>query len=135
VDLSFIQPNFASLVDSRFNALEFSLVGMIVVFIGLGAIAVYIAILPKLLFWVTHLKNHALETARPVNAESGGSTGERLDTETLLAVAVALHLHQFGSLDNRKITWKRHELWDSSWQRAGRFEAMNLHGRLNPPRR
>jgi len=135
VDFSFIQPNFASLVDSRFNALEFSLVGMIVVFIGLGVIAIYIALLPKLLSWATHLKNHALPAARPVDVNGGGPTGEPLDTETLLAVAVALHLYQFSSHDNRKITWKRHELWDSSWQRAGRFEAMNLHGRLSPPRR
>jgi len=135
VDFSMIRPHIASLVDPRFNALEFSLVGMIVVFIGLGFIAVYIALLPKLLFWATHLKNRALGTARPVDAEEGQATGEPLDTETLLAVAVALHLHQFSSHDNRKITWKRHELWDSSWQRAGRFEAMNLHGRLSPPRR
>ena len=135
MDFSFIHPNLSSLVGTRFNALEFSLVGMVVVFLGLGVIAIYIALLPKLLLLASHLKSRALPTARPVDGTPADDTGEPLDTETLLAVAVALHLHQFSSHDNSKITWKRHELWDSSWQRAGRFEAMNLHGRLSPPRR
>lgn len=135
MDFSFIRPNFASLALPGFNALEFSLVGMVVVFLGLGVIAIYITLLPKALFWAAHLKNRTLPAARPVSGEEADQPGRQLDTETLLAVAVALHLHQFSSHDNRRITWKRHELWDSSWQRAGRFEAMNLHGRLTPPRR
>jgi hypothetical protein len=127
--------DFSRLASPGFNALEFSLVGMVIVFLGLGVITIYVTLLPKVLVWAIHLKNRALTTARPVDGDDGSRPGPPLDTETLLAVAVALHLHQFSSHENRKITWKRHELWDSSWQRAGRFEAMNLHGRLSPPRR
>jgi len=134
LDFSFVHLSVSSLANDRFNSLEFSLIGMLVVFIGLGVIAGYIALLPKLLAWAGHLKRRALPTAKPANG-SKTEPGHELDTETLLAVAIALHLDQFGSHDNRRITWKRHELWDSSWQRAGRFEAMNLHGRLTPPRR
>jgi Na+-transporting methylmalonyl-CoA/oxaloacetate decarboxylase gamma subunit len=135
VNFRLLEPNFSTLVAPGFNALEFSLLGIAVVFLGLGVIAVYITLLPRLLVWAGRLKKRALSAARPVDEAETARPEAALDTETLLAVAVALHLHQFSSHDNRKITWRRHELWDSSWQRAGRFEAMNLHGRLSPPRR
>jgi len=135
MDFSFIQFNPDSLISPGFNAIHFSVVGMVVVFGGLTLIALYIALLPRMLKWASHVKRRALPAAIPLSDGSESPDNNILDTETLLAIAVALHLDQFSNSTNSKITWKRHGHWDSSWQRAGRFEAMNLHGHLSPPRR
>ena len=93
---------------------------MAVVFGGLSLIALYIALLPRMLAFFDKLR---IKTHAPKSLAE-----DEIDSETLLAIATAVHLHMFSSSDNREITWERHEIWDSSWQRAGRFEAMNHHG-------
>ena len=133
MDFSFITFNLDILSDPKFNAMLFSVVGMAVVFGGLTLIAVYIALLPKMLDSFSNLKKKARLSAlksRNKKANSGD-----IDDETLIAIVTALHLYQFSADDNRKITWKRHLEWDSSWQRAGRFEAMNHQGNILAPRR
>ncbi len=133
MDFSFITFNLEILSDPGFNAMMFSVIGMAVVFGGLTLIAAYIALLPKMLAFFSKLKNKArLSTvsSRKKKADAGD-----IDDETLIAIVTALHLYQFSADDNRKITWKRHLEWDSSWQRAGRFEAMNHQGNILAPRR
>jgi Na+-transporting methylmalonyl-CoA/oxaloacetate decarboxylase gamma subunit len=120
MDFSFIKIDLSSLNNGDLDVIQFSIIGMCVVFGGLTLIAAYIALLPKMLalFDKMRIKAHAPKAV----------SDDEIDNETLLAIATAVHLHMFSSDDNRKITWERHEIWDSSWQRAGRFEAMNRHG-------
>jgi hypothetical protein len=131
MDFGFIKFDIANLNNGGFDAVHFSVIGLLVVFGGLTFIAIYIALLPRVLNSYSILKKK-LSRARAKGATSNGNV---MDTETLLAVATAIHLYQFSADDNRRITWKRHDPWDSSWQRAGRFEAMNNQGSmLTPPR-
>lgn len=120
MDFSFIKIDFSNLTNGGLDTIQFSVIGMIVVFAGLTLIAVYIALLPKMLTVFDKLRK---------KADLPKSSGDdAIDDEILLAIATAVHLHQFSSEDNRKITWERHEIWDSSWQRSGRLIAMNRHG-------
>ena len=131
MDFGFISFNISNLRGGGFDAIHFSIIGMLVVFGGLTVIAIYITLLPRILNAFSTLKKK-LTSSRSKGTDTA-DTG--MDTETLIAVATAMHLYQFSSDDNRRITWKRHELWDSSWQRAGRFEAMNNQGSILAPRR
>lgn len=133
MDFSFIKAAFATANTGGFDALHFSVIGMAIVFGGLTLLAVYIALLPIIMDGFSRLGNSLRMAFR--NKQSGGGVTNGIDDETLLAVAAALYLYQCSADDNRKITWKRHDVWDSSWQRAGRFEAMNNQGRTLVPRR
>ena len=133
MDFSIIKLNISTLTDSGFNALHFSIIGMVVVFGGLTVLAAYITLLPVILRGFARMMSKLRRSARDTKGD-GGKT-DIIDDETLIAVTTALHLYQFSADDNRKITWKRHSLWDSSWQRAGRFEAMNNQGNTLAPRR
>ena len=133
MDFNFIKFNFDALADPRFDALMFSMVGMVVVFGGLTLIAIYIALLPRMLAAFSNLKKKAVNSA--AKSRNKKDRDGDIDDETLIAIATALHLYQYSADDNRKITWKRHLEWDSSWQRAGRFEAMNHQGNILAPRR
>lgn len=133
MDLTFIKAAFAPANTGGFDALHFSVFGMAIVFGGLTLLAVYTALLPIIMDGFSRLGNSLRMAFR--NKQSGGSVADGIDVETLLAVATALHLYQCSADDNRKITWKRHDGRDSSWQRAGRFEAMNNQGRILAPRR
>ena len=133
MDFGFINVDFSTLNIGGFDAVHFSIIGMVVVFGGLSLIATYITLLPIILTGFSRLKNKLQRTAR--NNQSDDGDTDIIDDETLIAVVTALHLYQFSADDNRKITWKRHSLWDSSWQRAGRFEAMNNQGNTLAPRR
>lgn len=133
MDFRFIKLNFISPGINVTEAFNFSLLGMAVVFGGLTLIAIYISLLPVMLNFFSQLKNKLQKSG--ANKQNGAPDLDSIDDEALIAVATALHLYHFSSDDNRKITWKRHELWDSSWQRAGRFEAMNNQGHTLAPRR
>jgi hypothetical protein len=131
MDFGFNGFDISNLNSNGFDAIHFSMIGMLIVFGGLTVIAIYITLLPRILNISSTLKKK-LTSCR---GKESGAADQGMDTETLIAVAAALHLYQFSSDDNRRITWKRHELWDSSWQRAGRFEAMNNQGSILAPRR
>ena len=133
MDFSLINLDFSALNSGGFNAIQFSAIGMLVVFGGLSLIATYITLLPIMLTWSSRLKIKFQRASK--NNKSASGNVASIDDETLLAITTALHLYQFSADDNRKITWKRHELWDSSWQRAGRFEAMNNQGNTLASRR
>lgn len=133
MDFSFANLHFSNLNQAGFAATEFCIIGMAVVFAGLTMIAVYISLLPIAMKGASRLKKKIIR--RSPGSRDDGTTANGVDDETLLAITTALHLYQSGDDDNRKITWKRHELWDSSWQRAGRFEAMNNQGNTLAQRR
>jgi hypothetical protein len=133
MDLSFIGLNFSSLNKGGFDALHFSIIGMVVVFGGLTLIAAYIALLPMIMAWFSRLNNKLHRPSHSTRKDGGNL--DIIDDETLIAITTALHLYQFSDDDNRKITWARHDSWDSSWQRAGRFEAMNNQGNTLAARR
>lgn len=133
MDLSSIKAAFATSNVGGFDAVHFSMMGMAIVFGGLTLLAIYIALLPRIMrgfFWLKSRLQSVLADKQNAEDVTGG-----IDADTLLAVATALHLEQASADDNRKITWQRHDLWDSSWQRAGRFDAMNNQGRILTPRR
>jgi Na+-transporting methylmalonyl-CoA/oxaloacetate decarboxylase gamma subunit len=133
MDFSFIKVDFATINATGFDALHFSIIGMAIVFGGLTLLAAYTALLPIIMNGFSRLKNSLRSPFK--NKQGNRDATDIIDNETLLAVATALHLYQFSDDDNRRITWKRHDVWDSSWQRAGRFEAMNNQGRTLAPRR
>jgi len=133
MDFSFITMDFSALNNGSFDAIQFSIIGMVVVFGGLTLIATYITLLPLTMSGFSRLKKKFQILSR--KKQKGTTDANIIDDETLLAITTALHLYQFSADDNRKITWKRHDLWDSSWQRAGRFEAMNNQGNTLAQRR
>ena len=133
MDFSSIKAAFATANSGGFDGVHFSVMGMAIVFGGLTLLAVYIALLPIIMNGFSWLK-HRMQSVSG-DKQSAGDTPGGIDAETLLAVATALHLELASADDNRKITWQRHDPWDSSWQRAGRFDAMNNQGHILAPRR
>jgi len=98
------------------DALQFSLMGMGLVFGGLLIIALYITLLPRL-----------LELGRP-KSTPGSSTnnGEKEDEEEiLLAIATALHLHNNFPDGEERITWKSHGDMESPWLVSGRMHSLS----------
>jgi len=110
----------------EFNALEFSLMGMALVFGGLLIIALYILILPRLLQPRTPAKTKDITKA--------GKTDSREEEEILLAVATALHLHNNFPDGDERITWKSHGDMESPWLVSGRMHSLrnrNVPNRWN----
>ena len=101
--------------------------GMLIVFAGLTFISLYITLLPKIL----DLPNLIKTGKKKKNATDLTATK---DSETLLAIAIALHLEQTGGRNYAKITWKRHEDRISSWLTAGRMRGLAVRSHL-PDRR
>jgi Na+-transporting methylmalonyl-CoA/oxaloacetate decarboxylase gamma subunit len=117
--------SFANLFANGHNFIAFSIMGMLIVFVGLSFISIYITLLPKLLNLPQTLK----EGEREKKVDAGPETEETKDMELLLAIAVALHLDQTSGSDSERITWKRYEDRESSWVTAGRIKG--LAGRSN----
>ncbi len=99
-----------------FDALQFSLMGMALVFAGLLIIAIYIALLPLLL---------KIGTAKPGQAGTSNSTNREEEEEILLAIATALHLHNNFPDGEERITWKSHGDMESPWLVSGRMHRLN----------
>ncbi|MDH3392126.1 MAG: OadG family protein [Desulfobulbaceae bacterium] len=121
---SFDHISFNNLFTDGHNYITFSIMGMLIVFAGLAFISLYIILLPKILNLPALLKT--VKTATELTATK--------DSETLLAIAVALHLEQTGGRNYAKITWKRHEDSVSSWLTAGRMRGLAVRSHL-PDRR
>lgn len=103
-----------------FNAVTFSLFGMLLVFSGLAIISLYIAFLPRFLHFIDKRK-------RGGQAKEGNGVLEEspAEKEILLAIAAAFHLDQNFPEENQKITWKSHGDVDSLWQISGRVQGMS----------
>lgn len=98
------------------DALQFSLMGMGLVFGGLLIIALYITLLPRLLK-LGHPKN-------PQKTGKNTASSAKEEEEILLAIATALHLHNnFPDVEER-ITWKSHGDMDSPWLVSGRMHSL-----------
>ena len=112
------------------NYINFSIMGMLIVFAGLSFLSIYIMLLPKILNLPNLLKagkKRKKETAEAVMTDTK-------DSELLLAIAVALHLDQTGGGSYEKITWKRYEDHESAWLTASRMRGLAVRSHL-PDRR
>ena len=106
-----------------FNALQFSLMGMALVFGGLLIIALYIYLLPKLL---------ALVERKPKPEECSDEKCRQEEEEILLAIATALHLHCDFPEGEDRITWKSHGDMESPWLVSGRLRSLKSRQHVNP---
>ena len=100
-----------NLFDNGFNALEFSLMGMSIVFGGLIVIFVYLYLLPLILASTIEKKKVVVTTSKVVEPVI-----EMQDDEILMAITAAMHLDQMGSI-TQKITWDRFSTY-SPWKNA-----------------
>ncbi len=112
-----------NLFNHGFNAIQFSIMGMLIVFGGLSIISIYIALLPKILGVPSQVKS---KRAAGKKAAEGWTADD--DSELLLAISVALHLEQTRGGQNQKITWQRHNITDSAWRTAGRIRGLAVRG-------
>lgn len=119
--------SFNNLNNAGFDAIQFSLMGMAIVFAGLVVIAVYIILLPKLLELASRKKKQKV----PAEAKSETRTGKEEELEILLAIAAAAHLHINFPEGNERITWKSHGDLESPWQVSGRMHSLGVRKRTN----
>jgi Na+-transporting methylmalonyl-CoA/oxaloacetate decarboxylase gamma subunit len=120
---SFSHISLDNLFNHGFNAIQFSIMGMLIVFGGLSIISIYIALLPKILGLPGQLKS---KRATKKESEEKNTIGK--DSELLLAITIALHLEQTRDGQNQKITWQRHDTTDSAWRTAGRIRGLAVRG-------
>lgn len=120
MDFSFDHMGLANLFAGDFNAVTFSLIGMLLVFIGLSIISLYIVSLP----WL--LKRLGKKPARPDAAADKVAEQQDIaqEKELLLAIATAFYLDQNFPEENQKITWKSHGDVESPWLISGRVQGM-----------
>lgn len=104
--------------QSGFNALQFSLVGLSLVFCGLLIIALYISLLPKL------LELSQRQKSSPAIPETIADKDQ--NEEILLAIATAFHLHSNFPEASERITWKSHGDIESPspWLVSGRMHSL-----------
>ncbi len=114
--MTFTNIGLHNLNQPGLDALQFSLMGMSLVFGGLLIIALYIALLPKLL---------DLFKAKPKQLKSEKSTDPEKEEEILLAIATAFHLHNNFPDGDERITWKSHGDMESPWLVSGRMQSLN----------
>ena len=120
---SLSQMSLDNLFNHGFNAIQFSIMGMLIVFGGLSIITIYIVLLPKILGIPGQLK---VKRTSPKNPDTESGTDD--ESELLLAITIALHLDQTRGGQNQKITWPRHETTESAWRTAGRIKGLAVRG-------
>lgn len=117
--MSFTNIGFHNLNHPDFHALQFSLMGLGLVFAGLLIIALYITLLPRLL---------KLGRRKPSpSAEKKTAADNNGEEEILLAIATAFHLHSNFPEGNERITWKSHGDLESPspWLVSGRMHSLS----------
>lgn len=124
--MSFTHIGFHNLIQPGFNALQFSLVGMGLVFGGLIIIAIFITLLPKLL----QIRKRRKKPLEDINVKNGAN-----EEEILLAITTALHLHNNFPDGDERITWKSHGDMESPWLVSGRMNGLNARKLSNSWRR
>ena len=123
MDFSFSNISLDNLFNHGFNAIQFSIMGMLIVFGGLSIISIYIALLPKILGLPTQV-----QSKRTTRKEKKGENVATDESELLLAITIALHLEHTRGGQNQKITWQRHNITDSAWRTAGRIRGLAVRG-------
>ncbi|PCI10175.1 MAG: hypothetical protein COB71_13205 [Thiotrichales bacterium] len=125
--MTFDKLNLDNLNQAGFDAIQFSLMGMAIVFAGLVIIAIYIVVLPKLLqLFATLGKKKTSPKDETLPEETNNN-----ETEILLAIATAAHLHINFPEGNERITWKSHGDMESPWQVSGRMHSLGVRKRRN----
>lgn len=120
--MSFTNIGFHNVVYPGFNGLQFSLMGMGLVFGGLLIIAVYILLLPRLL---------AIGAPKPQKSSGNKKKDQVAEEEILLAIVTALHLHNDFPEGEDRITWKSHGDMESPWLVSGRLHSLNIRKPAN----
>ncbi len=107
-----------NLTQPGFNALQFSLMGLGLVFGGLLIIALYITLLPRLLEFTQR------KQISPAKTKIAADKKE--EEEILLAIAIAFHLHSNFPEGSERITWKSHGDMESPspWLVSGRMHSL-----------
>jgi len=119
MNFSFDHMGHANLFIGDFNAVTFSIIGMLVVFAGLTIISLYIVCLP----WL--LKGLGKKPVRPEAADQAAKQQDmEQEKEILIAIATAFYLDQNFPEENQKITWKSHGDVESPWLISGRVQGM-----------
>lgn len=113
--MTFTNIGLHNLNQPGFDALQFSLMGMGLVFGGLLIIAIYITLLPRLL---------KLGRPKPQQLKGKKATDSGEEEEVLLAIATALHLHNNFPDGDERITWKSHGDMESPWLVSGRMQSL-----------
>ena len=124
--MSFTNIGIHNVLRPEFNALQFSLMGMALVFGGLLFIALYITLLPKLLA----LSEKTSKPQGSVTCTDKKCVQE--EEEILLAIATALHLHSNFPEGEDRITWKSHGDMESPWLVSGRMQSLKSRQQVNP---
>ncbi len=119
MNLSFDKIGPSNFWIGDFDALSFSLCGILVVFSGLVVISLYIVVLPYIL--------RLFEAKKSVVSVSPEEQEQDVfaEKELLLAIATAFHLDQNFPEENQKITWKSHGDVDSPWQMSGKVHGLS----------
>ncbi|MEA3546354.1 MAG: OadG family protein [Thermodesulfobacteriota bacterium] len=123
MNFGFSHISLQNLFSPDFNAVNFSLTGMLVVFTGLLVISIYIFLQPFILALPDNLKKK-----KSAEKEISGRGGNDLftDKEVLIAIAVAFHLDRGFSEENQRITWKpERRATVSAWQIGGQFQGVS----------
>jgi len=121
--MTFTNIGLHNLTQPGLDALQFSLMGMGLVFGGLLIIAIYITLLPRLL---------KLGQSRPQQDKTSEDIKNGEEEEILLAIATALHLHNNFPDGDERITWKSHGDMESPWLVSGRMHSLNSRKLTNP---
>jgi Na+-transporting methylmalonyl-CoA/oxaloacetate decarboxylase gamma subunit len=114
--MTFTNIGLHNLNQPGLDALQFSLMGMGLVFGGLVVIAIYITLLPKLL---------KLGRPKPVAIQDRTVVEDSKEEEILLAITTALHMHNNFPDGDERITWKSHGDMESPWLVSGRMNSLN----------
>lgn len=125
--------SLANLFQNGQNYIVFSIMGMLIVFVGLTFISLYITLLPRILN-LTKLRKAEKTEQKKAGKSPDSDTADAENIELLLAIAVALHLDQASDSGYEKITWNRHEEQESAWLTAGRMSSISVRSHL-PERR
>jgi Na+-transporting methylmalonyl-CoA/oxaloacetate decarboxylase gamma subunit len=127
MDFSLSNINSANLFQNGQNFISFSIMGMMIVFVGLSIISIYIVLLPKIL---NLPKMFAAKKEIKKKGKEEVEFPSEQDSELLLAITVALHLDQTSSGSFQKITWKRSSAHESAWLTAGRVRSLAVRSHL-----
>lgn len=120
--MTFSNIGLHNILQPGFNGLQFSLMGMALVFAGLLIIAIYILLLPKLL---------SIGAPKLEKCTGKEVKDQQHEEEILLAIATALHLHNDFPQGEDRITWKSHGDMESPWLVSGRLHSLNIRKPAN----
>ena len=123
MNFDFSHISLQNLFSRDFNAVSFSITGMLVVFTGLLVISIYITLQPSILALPDKLKKKK-RAEKEISAR--GENDLFTDKELLIAIAVAFDLERNCPEENQKITWKpERRATVSAWQIGGQFQGVS----------